>query len=114
MMIITTTFEQKRSERIEKARKRKQQETEEFLNSVNVLRKYDSIPSVGIVKETDKCYLDYHIIKYPNCLKYELMMKKKEHPFDIYYTREYYDFNNIPAKYQAVFKELEQYFHTGQ
>jgi len=108
-----TTFEQKRLERIEKAKIRKQQETEEFLNSVNVLRKNPSIPSVGIIKEIDKCYIDYYIVKYPNCKKFKIAMKRKEHPFDIYYSKEYYE-DNIPAKYKEVFKELEQYFNTGQ
>ena len=108
-----TTFEQKRLERIEKTKKRKQQETEEFLNSVNVLTKNPSIPSVGIIKEIDKCYLDYYIVKYPNCLKYKLAMKKKEYPFDTYYSKEFYE-DNIPEKYKEVFEELRQYFHTGQ
>ena len=108
-----TTFEQKRLERIEKAKIRKQQETEEFLSNVNVLTKNFSIPMVGIIKETEKCYLDYYIIKYPNCFKYKLAMKKKEYPFITYYSKEFYE-DNIPAKYKEVFEELEQHFHTGQ
>ena len=108
-----TTFEQKRLERIEKAKIRTQQETEEFLSSVNVLMEYPSIQSIGIIKETEKCYIEYFITKYPNCLKYKIAMKKKNHPFDIYYSKEFYE-NNIPTKYKAVFEELEQHFHAGQ
>jgi len=104
-----TAYQQKRSERIEKARIKRQQETEEFLNSVNVIHKNMSIPSIGVIKEIEKCYLDYYIVKYPNCLKYKIAMKKKEYPFDIYYSKEFYK-ENIPAKYKDVFEELEQDF----
>lgn len=107
-----TSYMQGRAERIEKARIKKQQEIEDFLNSVNVLHNnIDSvvIPSVGIIKETEKCYLDYYIAKYPNCLVYKLLMKRKDHPFDIYYSKEFYK-RDIPAKYSKVFEELEQYF----
>ena len=105
-----TTFEQKRLERIEKARIKRQTETEEFLSSVNVVYNYPDSGIVGIVKETDKCYLDCYISKYPNCLKYKLAMKKKEHPFDIYYSKEYYK-EGIPKKYKEVFEELEQNYN---
>jgi len=105
-----TAYEQKRAERIEKARIKKQQETENFLNSVNAVYKYPDSGIVGTVKEIEKCYLDYCISKYPNCLKYKLLMMKKEHPFNIYYSKEFFK-ENIPKKYIAVFEELEQYFN---
>ena len=104
-----TAYQKKRAEGIEKARIKKQQETEEFLNNVNVIHKFPDIPSIGVIKETEKCYLDYYIVKYPNCLKYKIAMKKKEYPFDIYYSKEFYK-ENIPAKYKDVFEELEQDF----
>jgi hypothetical protein len=108
-----TAYEQKKAANIEKARQRKQQETEEFLNSVNVLRNNtDSVtyPSVSIIKETEKCYINYYVVKYPNCLVYRLSMIKKDHPFTTYYSKEYYK-NDIPQKYIAQFEELEKYFN---
>lgn len=103
-----TTLEQKKAERIAKNRKRKQQETEEFLNRVDIIQKFGN-DIVGILKETEKCYLDYQVARYPKCLLYKLSMKKKVHPFDIYYSKEFFK-DNIPKKYQKVFEELEKYF----
>jgi len=92
-----TTFEQKRLERIEKARIKRQTETEEFLSSVNVVYNYPDSGIVGIIKETEKCYLDCYI-------------SRKEYPFDIYYSKEYYK-EGIPKKYKEVFEELEQNYN---
>lgn len=96
----------------EKDKIKKQQVIEEFLNSVNKL--YDNTnspanPSVGIMKEQEKCFIKYHIIKHPMCLTYSISMYKKDYPFDLYYSKEYYK-NEIPSKYINELEELEKYF----
>lgn len=97
----------------EKDRIRKAKEIEDFKNNINVLRNnIDNvvIPSMEIMKETEKCYINYYIAKHPNCLSYHISMYKKDYPFSIYYTKEFYK-NDIPVKYKKEFEELEKFFN---
>jgi hypothetical protein len=103
-----TRFEEIRA----KDKERKEKEIKDFLSNVNVLHNnIDSVvmPSVEIMKESDKCYISYYVCKYPNCLVYSISMCKKEHPFSTYYSKKFYK-NEIPVKYAEQFKKLEAYF----
>lgn len=92
---------------------RKQKEIDDFINDINILHNnIDSVvmPSIGIKKEQENNYIGYHVVKYPNCLTYDVTLYKKEYPFNIYYSKQYYK-NDIPKKYKEVFEELEKYFN---
>lgn len=98
--------------KILKARLRREEEIKKFLENINKLMdNTDNIvtPSVQITKEEDNCYITYYIGKYPNCLKYSVMMQQKDYPFSVYYSKDFLK-NDIPTKHKEVFDELEKYF----
>lgn len=106
----------RREEFREKEKLRKEQEIKSFMDKVDKL--YNNvdgitIPSIGIMKESEDCYINYHITKHPNSYTYSLQFYKKEYPFSMYYSKDYSSVLNekVPEKYIDQFKELEQYFN---
>ena len=104
--------EERRKEIREEIRLRMQKEEEDFINDINILHNnIDSMmPSITIKKECENNYTSYHIVKNPSCLVYHIILYKKEYPFNIYYSKEFYK-NDIPKKHKEVFGELEKYFN---
>ena len=97
---------------IQKDKLRKQEEIEKFLNDVNVLHNgLDNIvyPSMSITIESENCYINYHVVKIGDFKTYSLTQYRKEHPFDIYYSKKYNE-NEIPEKHMIKFNELSKYF----
>ena len=107
-------YEERKAKMIENARIRKEQEIQDFLSKVDkVINNLDSIvyPSIQVIKETEKCYINYYVSKYPNCLVYSMTRRKKEYPFEIYYSKEFYSTDDIGEEHKKVFAELENHFN---
>lgn len=111
-----TNYEKRKTEMMEMSRIRKEKEIQDFLGRVNKMHdNSDSVilPSVQILTEEGKCYIEYYLVKYPNLYQLSITRHKKEHPFDIYYSQKFYDYE-IPTKYQKQFNELLTEFKNGK
>jgi hypothetical protein len=102
-----------RLEEFKQRQKNKKEETiKEFLNNINKLHDNSEnivVPSIGIMKENKDKFIDFHVTRYPNCFKYSITFYKKDYPFDLYYSKDFFK-DELPKKYIKIFTELENKF----
>lgn len=107
-----TRYEELRIKDRERQIKRKAEQTNEMLQRVDEIRdNTDSIaiPSMSIMKEESFNYINFHIARFPMLKQYSVTFYRKMYPFEIYYSRDYYE-SEIPKKHKETFKSLDELF----